>query len=73
MDLVEQIRSAQDALEWSTPQLLERSGLSIDVSVLYRKLRGQSPIWVHECEALERGIQLAIPKFRLVWPKRAAA
>lgn len=65
MGLVEQIRSEQLRLGWSTQQLLDRSRLSIDRSTLHRKLAGEVPTTDAECEALAGAMG-----FTLVWPKR---
>jgi transcriptional regulator with XRE-family HTH domain len=44
----------------SVQQLLERSGLSIERSVLQRKLRGQARITASECEALARALEITL-------------
>lgn len=63
--LVEQVRRAQVEQGWSVQQLLDKSGLPIERSVLQRKLKGETPTSSHECEALARAL-----KITLVWPKR---
>ncbi len=63
--LVEQIKREQEAQGWSTQQLLEKSGLKIERSVLHRKLDGQTPASTRECEALAAALDLT-----LVWPNR---
>jgi transcriptional regulator with XRE-family HTH domain len=65
MGLVEQIRSEQLRLGWSTQQLLDRSGLALERSTLSRKLRGETPMTDAECEALAAAMALT-----LTWPKR---
>lgn len=46
-------------------QLLERSGLKLDRSVLQRKLCGKVPATSAECEALARALSIT-----LVWPRK---
>ncbi len=64
MGLVEQIRSEQQRLGWSTQQLLDKSGLRLDRSTLHRKLAGDVPTTDAECEALANALEL-----QLVWPQ----
>lgn len=73
MGLVEQIRSAQRALGWSNQQLLERSGLTFNLTGLSRRLRGEIRTSTEECEALAGALRLGLPKFRLVWPNKQVA
>ena len=63
MGLVEQIRSEQERLGWSTQQLLERSGLKLDRSTLHRKLTGRTPMTDGECESLANAMA-----YKLVYP-----
>jgi transcriptional regulator with XRE-family HTH domain len=63
MGLVEQIRSEQKRLGWSTQQLLDKSGLKIERSSLHRKLAGDTPITADECQALATALGI-----QLVWP-----
>ncbi len=55
---------------WSIPELLEKSGLEIDRTGLWRKMHGQTPFSVEEVGALvhtfnDHGVQLVI-----AWPRR---
>jgi hypothetical protein len=68
MELVQQIRTAQLELGWSTQHLLNMSGLSLDRSTLQRKLTGDTPTTSAELEALADAIRDARPDFRLEWP-----
>lgn len=73
MGLVEQIRMAARELGWSTQQLLDKSGLSLERSTLHRKLAGDVPTSDAECEALADAIRDALPEFRLEWPIESEA
>lgn len=74
--LLEQVRQAQVDQGLSTQQLLDKSKLPIERSVLHRKLNGDTPATTAECEALATalGITLVFPKkARPAKKKRAAA
>jgi transcriptional regulator with XRE-family HTH domain len=66
--LIEQVRLAQLARDWSVQQLLDKSGLSMERSVLHRKLKGTTPATTAECEALARALDIT-----LVYPQPAKA
>lgn len=62
---MDQIRAAQEKKGWSVQQLLDKSGLPIERSVLHRKLKGETPATTGECEALAKALEVT-----LVYPKR---
>lgn len=66
--LVEQLRMTQRNMGWSVQQLLDKSGLSIERSVLHRKLNGDTPVTADECQALAYALGIT-----LVWPMRRRA
>jgi transcriptional regulator with XRE-family HTH domain len=58
--LVEQLRRARESRGDTVQQLLERSGLDLERSVLHRKLRGESLITATECEALAQALDITL-------------
>ncbi len=66
LSLVEQVRRAQVDQGLSVQQLLEKSGLPIERSVLQRKLSGDTPATTAECEALAKALGIT-----LVWTSKS--
>lgn len=60
--LVEQLRDAFEAKEWSVAKLLESSGLTIDRTSLAKKLKGDIRLNTDEAQAIARALEVT-----LVW------
>lgn len=75
--LIEQVRLAQVEQGLSVQQLLDKSGLKMERSVLHRKLNGTTPATTAECEALATALGITLvypsPAPKAKQKKRAAA